>query len=167
VELLKPHMDTPVNVINVEHLAHSRGIELVAVHEPNPPQGMVGDIVGIRAETNNGDSHRILGTVYADGLPRVLRIDNFNMDMVPEGQMVLIVNKDQPGVIGAVGTAFGDARVNIADMVISRDVQPDGSATALMVLKTDSIPPADLLNQLRARPNIIRIQPLQLPPRNE
>ncbi|MCC6425056.1 MAG: phosphoglycerate dehydrogenase [Phycisphaerales bacterium] len=167
VELLKPHMDTPVNVINVEHLAHSRGIELVAVHEPNPPQGMVGDIVGIRAETNNGDSHRILGTVYADGLPRVLRIDNFNMDMVPEGQMVLIVNKDQPGVIGTVGTAFGDAHVNIADMVISRDVQPDGSATALMVLKTDSTPPATLLEQLRARPNILRIQPLQLPPRNE
>src|SRR5438552_2402007 len=72
VELLKPHLATPVNVINVEHLARQRGIELAQIHEPRPPEGLVGDIVGIRADQANGESHRILGTVYADGLPRVL-----------------------------------------------------------------------------------------------
>jgi D-3-phosphoglycerate dehydrogenase len=166
VELLRPHLDTPVNVINVEHLARSRGIELVQVPEPAPPAGLVGDIVGIRADTPNGESHRVLGTVYADGLPRVLRVDGFAMDMVPEGNMVLIVNRDEPGVIGTVGTAFGDARVNIADMVISRDVNKDGSATALMMLKTDSAAPAALLEKLRSRPNITRVKALSLPARN-
>src|SRR3989440_1826878 len=97
VELLRPHPDTPVNVINVEHLARSRGIELAQVHEPQPPAGLMGDIIGIRIDQPDGESHRVLGTVYADGLPRVLRIDNFAMDMIPEGQMVIIVNKDQPG----------------------------------------------------------------------
>jgi D-3-phosphoglycerate dehydrogenase len=121
VELLKPHLDTPVNVINVEHLARQRGIEVIQVHEPAPPAGLVGDIVGIRAESPTGESHRILGTVYADALPRILRIDGYAMDMVPEGQMVIIVNQDQPGVIGVVGSSFGDAQVNIADMVISRE----------------------------------------------
>src|SRR5688572_8216432 len=77
VEMLKPHLDTPVNVINVEHLARSRGISLVQVHEPDPPAGLVGDIVGIRVDQPSGESHRVLGTVYADGLPRVLRIDGF------------------------------------------------------------------------------------------
>lgn len=166
VELLRPHLDTPVNVINVEHLARSRGIELVQVHEPAPPAGMVGDIIGLRADRPNGESHRVLGTAYADGLPRVLRVDGFSMDMVPEGNMVLILNRDEPGVIGAVGTAFGDARVNIADMVISRDFNKDGTATALMVLKTDSQPPASLLEKLRARPNITRVKALTLPARN-
>jgi D-3-phosphoglycerate dehydrogenase len=166
VELLRPHMDTPVNVINVEHLARSRGIELVQVHEPAPPAGMVGDIVGLRADGPNGESHRVLGTAYADGLPRVLRVDGFSMDMVPEGNMVLILNRDEPGVIGAVGTAFGDAKVNIADMVISRDFNKDGTATALMVLKTDSQPPTSLLEKLRARPNITRVKALTLPARN-
>ena len=165
VELLQPHLDTPVNLINVEHLARSRGIELVQVPEPAPPAGLVGDIVGIRADGANGESHRVLGTVYADGLPRVLRIDGFSMDMVPEGHMVLILNRDEPGVIGTVGTTFGDAKVNIADMVISRDVNKDGIATALMVLKTDSEPPASLLEKLRARPNIIRVKALSLPRR--
>jgi D-3-phosphoglycerate dehydrogenase len=168
VELLKPHLgEGAVNVINVEHLAHSRGIILAAVHEPEPPAGLVGDIVGVRVDAAGGESHRVLGTVYADGLPRVLRIDGYAMDMIPEGQMVLIVNKDQPGVIGTVGTTFGDAGVNIADMVISRDFNKDtGEHTALMVIKTDSDPTIALLNRLRARPNILRAESLVLPKRD-
>lgn len=167
VELLRPHVEAGINVINVEVLARSRGIELLTVHEPSPPQGMVGDIVSIRVELQGGGGHRILGTVYADGLPRVLRIDGFAMDMVPEGQMVLIVNKDQPGVIGLVGTSFGDAGVNIADMVISRDFAADGSATAVMVLKVDSAPPEALVNRLKARPNILKVRSVVLPPRGK
>jgi D-3-phosphoglycerate dehydrogenase len=164
VELLKPHVEN-VNVINVEHLARSRGIELVAIHEANPPAGLVGDIVGVRVDGPDGQSHRVLGTVYADGLPRVLRIDGYSMDMIPEGNMVLIVNQDQPGVIGLVGSSFGDAKVNIADMVISRQFGPDGKATAFMVIKTDSQPPESLLNSLKARPNITRVKSLTLGPR--
>lgn len=172
VELLKPHLGAgAVNVINVEHLARARGIELVAIHEAAPPAGLVGDVVGVRVEgtaSTGGEatSSRILGTVYADGLPRVLRVDGYQMDMIPEGNMVLIQNKDQPGVIGTVGTTFGDAGVNIADMVISRETAKDGSgATALMVIKTDTAPPDALLNRLKARPGILRVKPLALPSR--
>ena len=164
VELLKPHLDTPVNVINVEHIARSRGIELVQINEPAPPAGLVGDIVGIRVDGGGGESHRVLGTVYADGLPRVLRVDSYAMDMIPEGHMVLLINKDQPGVIGAVGSTFGDANVNIADMVISRHFA-GGSATALMMIKTDSKPTDALLTKLRERPNIVRVKSVELPGR--
>jgi D-3-phosphoglycerate dehydrogenase len=165
VELLRPHMDTGVNVINVEHIARGRGIEMTTIHEPNPPSGLVGDVVGIRVDGPEGQSHRVLGTVYADGLPRVLRIDDYAMDMIPEGNMALILNQDQPGVIGLVGTSFGDAQVNIADMVISRKIDADGKATAMMLIKTDSEVPASLLNRLKARPNIVKAASLVLPPR--
>src|SRR3954464_5338688 len=167
VELLRPHLGAgAVNVINVEHLARSRGTELVQIHEPAPPAGLGGDILGIRVEGQSGESHRILGTVYQDGLPRILRIDDYSMDMIPEGNMVLIINQDQPGVIGTVGSSFGDAQVNIADMVISREFGKDGNATALMVIKTDSAPTDALVNRLRARPNILRVQPVVLPARD-
>jgi D-3-phosphoglycerate dehydrogenase / 2-oxoglutarate reductase len=173
VEMLKATTEESVNVINVEHLARSRGIELVQVHEPSPPAGLIGDIVGIRVDCNagegspsTGETHRVLGTVYADGLPRVLRVDNFSMDMIPEGQMMIIENKDQPGVIGTVGSSFGDAQVNIADMVIARDFKQDGTATALMMLKIDSAPPEALINRLRARPGILRVKSLALPARS-
>jgi D-3-phosphoglycerate dehydrogenase len=166
VEVLKPHLgEGSVNVINVEHLARGRGIELVQIHEPAPPAGLVGDIVGVRIESPTGESHRLLGTVYADGLPRLLRIDNFAMDMVPEGQMVFLLNEDQPGVIGFVGSSFGDAGVNIADMVISRSFDENGKATALMLIKTDSEPSADLVAKLRSKPNILRVKSVGLPPR--
>ena len=165
VALLKPFLSEPVNVINVEQLAKSRGIEMVQIHEPSPPQGLIGDIIGIRVEGENGESHRILGTVYADGLPRVLRVDRFNMDMIPEGDMVMIRNKDMPGVIGAVGATFGDQNINIADMVISRDFQADGTAVALMVLKTDSPATNQLLAALRANSNLLRAKAMVLPPR--
>lgn len=164
VELLKPHLSDPANVINVEHIAHSRGIELIKVHEPQPPQGMAGDVLGIRVNTDNGESHRIQGTVYADSLPRVLRIDGYNMDMVPEGHMVLIENKDQPGVIGAVGSAFGNAGVNIADMVISRD-RTESGASALMLIKVDTQPDDKLVAHLRAREGVIRVKRIDLPSR--
>jgi D-3-phosphoglycerate dehydrogenase len=167
VEVLKPHLgEGSVNVINVEHLARSRGIELVQIHEPAPPAGLVGDIVGVRIDSSSGETHRLLGTVYADGLPRLLRIDGFAMDMVPEGQMVIILNQDQPGVIGFVGTSFGDANVNIADMVISRSFDKGGKATAIMLIKTDSQPPAELVNKLRAKANILKVKCVVLPPRS-
>jgi D-3-phosphoglycerate dehydrogenase len=165
VELLRPHLQEPANVINVEHVARERNIELVQIHEPEPPAGLVGDIVGVRVVSGTGESHRILGTVYADRLPRILRIDGFAMDMVAEGTMVVVLNKDQPGVIGAVGTLFGDAKVNIADMVISREVQKDGTAQALMVIKTDSAPTDALLTSLRSRPGIVRVKHVELPKR--
>ena len=79
--------------------------------------------------------------------------------------MVIIVNKDQPGVIGTVGTTFGDAHVNIADMVISRAFQKDGSAHALMLIKTDQEAPEALLNRLRARPGILKVSAVELPKR--
>jgi D-3-phosphoglycerate dehydrogenase len=80
--------------------------------------------------------------------------------------MVIIENKDQPGVIGIVGTSFGDAQVNIADMVISRVIHPDNSATALMMIKTDSEPTEALMNRLRARPNILKVKSVKLPARD-
>ena len=166
VEVLRPHLGAGgVNVINVEHLARARGIELVAIHEPAPPAGLVGDILGIRVDGPDGTSHRVLGTVYADGLPRLLRIDDYAMDMVPEGQLVLLTNRDQPGVIGFVGTSFGDAQVNIADMVISRARGADGTTTAMMVIKCDSEPTAALVDKLRGRENIVRVRTATLPPR--
>ncbi|HQY87609.1 MAG TPA: NAD(P)-dependent oxidoreductase, partial [Tepidisphaeraceae bacterium] len=75
VELLRPRLAGPVNLINVETIARQRGIDLIGVPEAHPPQGLVGDIIGVRLSAPSGESHRILGTCYADRLPRLLRFD--------------------------------------------------------------------------------------------
>ena len=164
VELLRANIGENINVINVEHFARSRGIELAQITETNPPAGMAGDVIEVQVTLPGGESHRILGTVYADRLPRVVRIDSFAMDMIPEGNMVLVLNADQPGVIGMVGNSFGEAKVNIANMVISRSTN-GAQRVQMMLIKTDSAAPESLLTGLRARPNIMRVKPLTLPTR--
>jgi hypothetical protein len=56
--------------------------------------------------------------------------------------------------------------VNIADMVISRSFDKDGKATAMMLIKTDSQPPADLVSKLRAKSNILKVKCVVLPRRS-
>jgi D-3-phosphoglycerate dehydrogenase len=92
-------------------------------------------------------------------LPRVLGIKGYWMDMNPAGPMVLIVNKDRPGVIGHVGTTFGKLGVNIADMTISRK-----GDKALMLLKTDSEPSAEALAELRRDAAMEVVKVIALPP---
>ena len=71
--------------------------------------------------------------------------------------MVLIVNKDKPGVIGMVGTTFGNLGINIADMTISRKGEK-----ALMLLKVDSEPTAEALETLRVDPVLV-VKAISLP----
>jgi hypothetical protein len=61
---------------------------------------------------------------------------------------------------------FGDAKVNIADMVISREIQKDGTSHALMLIKTDSVPTDALIEGLKARPGIVRVKHVELPRRS-
>ena len=89
-----------------------------------------------------------------------MAINNYQMNLEPEGDMLLIFNDDRPGVIGIVGTIFGDHQINIADMMLSRH-----KGTALMVLKLDAPIPADILEALQSKtPPILRVLPVTLPP---
>ena len=93
-----------------------------------------------------------------DGNPCVLKIDGYRMNVVPVGQMVLILNDDIPGVIGTVGTTFGRNKVNIADMTISR--QDD---LAMMVIKVDAVPGPEVLEQLAQIEPVRKVFTLSLP----
>ena len=73
--------------------------------------------------------------------------------------MVMIQNDDRPGMIGLVGTTFGAANVNIADMAISRR-----GDTALMVLKVDDEPDEATLQLLRDQCGILKVAKIVLAP---
>ena len=90
--------------------------------------------------------------------PRVIEINGYRMDMVPAGNMVLIHNTDLPGMIGLVGQEFGRAKINIANMAISRR-----DHAALMLLRVDAEPPGELLERLLGRPGINKIAVVRLP----
>jgi D-3-phosphoglycerate dehydrogenase len=156
-DLLSPHFSTRLNLINVDEAAISRKIKVS--HSADLEVSAITDSVSVKVKTRDGE-HKIAGEVFLDGRPRIMAIDGYTMNLEPEGEMVMIFNEDQPGVIGLVGKILGDHGVNIADFMLSRRQK-----RALMVLKLDSAMPADVLETLRAKsPPIVNVLPVTLPP---
>ncbi len=162
VGLLRGHLDGPLNIVNVRHVAQQRGIKLRTITSEETKQTgpqLVIHVEGPDSASGPPQSRRIVGRVFDDMRPRVVEINGYHMDIVPAGVMVLIQNQDMPGMVGTVGSELGEASVNIADMAISRR-----DSTALMVLKIDTEPPDALLNRLRHRPGILKVAMVKLPP---
>lgn len=165
VTLLQDHLSDPVNIINVSQVAESRGIKVrtVLVDEEGPRGSQLtiqidGPAGSVDNKTHPCDkTRRIVGRVYDDHRPRIVEINGYHMDMVPAGQMLLMQNEDKPGMIGLVGSVFGGAGVNIADMTISRR-----DATALMLLKLDGEPSADVLEEINSKPGILKASSVKL-----
>jgi D-3-phosphoglycerate dehydrogenase len=77
--------------------------------------------------------------------------------------MVLLTNTDEPGRIGLVGAMFGDAGVNIAEMVIGRKVnRAAGDSVAMMIIKLDAAPNPELLSALEKAPGILGVASVEL-----
>lgn len=172
-DLLKSHLDQPVNVINAALIAEQRKIETETIITSDTGE----DRMAIElSERSGGDSRtwRVEGAIYADGLPRVTHLSGYSLDMVPEGDMVLLTNADEPGRIGVVGDLFGSSEINIAEMVIGRKPveadQPTNAKdrrVAMMVIKVDQPPSESLLSSLREAPGIIRVATVKLPATKE
>jgi len=156
VELMSPHIDGRLNLVNAASFARQRGIDVR--HSSISGTRDFHETLTLTIH-QGGESHSVEGAVFWDSRPRILAIDGYRMEMVPEGFLVLIFNDDRPGVIGQVGTIFGNAGINIADMTLSRRQK-----TALMVLKIDGAVSDDLLEQLRLSPAILSVRRVHLPP---
>lgn len=157
VSLLTPHLNERINLVNARELARRRGIAMdQSVHSMQE-----GRLESVHAAVQvRGQVHEIEGTILSDRRPRILAIDGYRMELVPEGPMVFIYNDDRPGVIGLVGQKLGDAGVNVADMALSRR-----GRTALMVLKLDEPMPEPVRDALKAlNPPILAVRRASLPP---
>jgi D-3-phosphoglycerate dehydrogenase len=108
-------------------------------------------LISVIIQTDRGQ-HLVAGTLFSRREPRVVRIDEFSLEAVPEGYLLIFSNLDVPGVIGKIGTLLGQNQVNIAGMVLGRE-KPGGQAVS--VVNVDSPIPAPVLDQIRRMPNIV------------
>jgi D-3-phosphoglycerate dehydrogenase len=137
--------DRPVNYVNAPLIARERGIE---VREERSSSAR--DYTNlVRVEIRNGDERtRVAGTLIgSENRQWLVRALGFDLELELAPLLVLCRYDDVPGVIGRVGTLFGDAGVNIANMTVSRTRR---GGKALMVLTVDSMPPPDLVERIRA-----------------
>ena len=136
--------DRPVNYVNAPLIAAERGIE---VREERSRSAR--DYTNlVRVELRSGESQvRVAGTtIGSDNRPWLVNILGFEIELELAPLFVLCRYDDVPGVIGRVGTMFGEAGINIAGMTVSRSRE---AGKALMALTVDSTPPAELVERLR------------------
>ena len=99
------------------------------------------------------------GTVFTKEDVRIVRMDHYDVEVVPEGYMLLISNRDVPGIVGQIGTLLGSNHINIAGMTLGRDV-PGGQAKT--VLKIDSVISEEILQKIRKAENILDAKLIKL-----
>ncbi|HAV63006.1 MAG TPA: phosphoglycerate dehydrogenase, partial [Verrucomicrobiales bacterium] len=96
------------------------------------------------------------GTVFGTrNLPRIVRLNSHPVEIVPEGVLLIMNNKDRPGIVGHVGTMMGKHQVNIASMTLDRE---NIGGQALTVLNLDSVPPPALIEELSRDPDISNVR---------
>jgi D-3-phosphoglycerate dehydrogenase / 2-oxoglutarate reductase len=100
------------------------------------------------------------GTFFgAQNSPRIVRVNSQPVEIVPEGVLFLMNNKDRPGMVGHIGSLMGQYRVNIASMSLSRD---NAGGQALTVLNLDSVPPKAMLDEVKKDPDISNVRVVKL-----
>ena len=78
-----------------------------------------------------GGDTRVAGVILGEQYPRVVRIGDYHVDVVPQGSLLVFKNRDVPGVIGKVGTLLGDLGLNIAEYHQARFVMGASSLSSL------------------------------------
>ena len=106
------------------------------------------------------DSVSLSGTVTEENKLRIVSVNGYWIDFVPEGTLLLFSNHDRPGVIGRIGTLLGDSGVNIANFALGRR---NGSGLALGVLQVDSAVPGELIDCLERDRDFIWASAVTLP----
>jgi len=148
VSLLQHCTDEPVSIINVTAMARELGVTASTV------VGSPDAVDRLTIKIDGEQPHTIEGTVHADGQPRITNIDGRSFDMVPAGHMIALFNDDRPGMVGKVGTALGESKVNIDEMVIGHG---DKDGHAMMVIKLGAPATSDLLTRLAAIDGISKV----------
>lgn len=101
-----------VNFVSAAHLASQRGIGIARTRVSQHAD--YAEYVEIIVRAERGDL-RLAGALLGDAHPRVVRIADYHVNIVPSGTLIVLKNDDVPGVIGRVGTILGDHEINIAE----------------------------------------------------
>jgi D-3-phosphoglycerate dehydrogenase len=159
---LTPFLGEGVNYVNAERVADSRGIEVVRASHHRA--GEYPHLVGVTLE-GGGRQVELAGTLFGAEDPRVVRFEGYRLEFRPAGRLLVLRNRDVPGVVGKVGTLLGEAGVNIAEIHLARPARTraGGDGDALAVLRLDQQPSAEVVRRLAGLPEVSRVQVVELP----
>ncbi len=151
--LLKPISEENVNIVNAALVAQSRGwvIEerLRSSHE------VYHNLIHVKVGTTESEV-TVAGTIE-HGQPDIVILNGLDVDLVPEPDVWLLAcdNEDRPGMIGKIGTALGNADINIRSMQVGRRSR---RGRALMIISVDECPTEEQLAAIEAIDGILNVK---------
>jgi len=154
--MLTPILQETVNFVNALVIAKERGISII-----ESKTGEIQDfasLVVVEVETDSKKSS-ICGTLFTKVDPRIVKINEFYVDCIPEGNMLIVFNKDVPGIIGQIGTIFGKNSINVASVSFGREAK---GGRAISVWNVDNIVPKKVMEELRGAKNIYEVKLVKL-----
>lgn len=144
-----------VNEINAPSLAQNLGLQVVESRVSDSAE--FSDLIEVVAE-DSGSRASAAGTFFGQK-PRVVMVNGRYIEAQPQGVLLLLENKDRPGIVGHIGTLLGKHKVNIASMSLGRD---QAGGIALTVLNLDSAPEEKVMKELLSDRDIVSARILRL-----
>jgi len=141
--LFAPILGRSINSVNARFIAEQRGVDIKEV-KSSQTSGYA-SLITVTVTTEGG-THKIAGTLFGPENPRIFSVDNYWVEMAPQGVFIVAYHTDKPGIIGSVGQILGAHDINIAGMQVGR-LQPRG--TAVMVLAVDERPSDKVMEKIR------------------
>ena len=154
--LLDPILEEKVNYVNAPILARERGIKVVESKSRESEDFTT--LLTVQVQTDQ-TRNMVAGTLFGKNEPRLVRINEFVTEAVPEGNILFVHNQDQPGVIGNMGSTLASHGINIGQMHLSRD-QVGG--TAISLVHVDGRVSQEVLDALLRLPHILSVMQIEL-----
>ncbi len=154
--MLTPILQETINYVNALVIAKERGINVIETKTADAQD--FASLISVEVETDKAKSS-LTGTLFTKVDPRIVRINDFYVDSVPDGYMLVIANRDVPGIIGQIGTILGRNKINIAGMSFGRD---EKGGRAVSILNIDSDVPKKVLDEMREAKNIQEVKLVKL-----
>ena len=150
--VLFPVLKETVNFINSVSIAKERGVKIKEAKAASEEEFL--NMIKLEIKTDK-DIRVVYGTLSSNNQPRVIKIDDYYVEVSPIGEMLMIRNLDRPGIIGNLGTLLGKHNINIAAMSFGRKT-PGGEAVS--ILNVDSDISLDILEKIKKLENILAVK---------
>ncbi len=154
--LLTPILKDDVNFVNARYIASDRGIKVVESKSRTSED--FASLVKLTVKSLEG-KNIVSGTIFGKKMPRILRINDFFLEAIPEGHNLLIHNQDRPGVIGGIATTLGKNMINISRMQVGEERQKKQN---VILLNTSSIASDEILEELRGLEKVYSVRRIEL-----
>lgn len=154
--LLYPFLKEDVNYVNALIRAKERNIKII--ESKTEISEDFTSLISARIIHTGGETI-VEGTIFGKKEPRIVKINGFRLDALPEKHMLYILNEDRPGVIGKIGTILGNYNINISRMYVGHEPLKN---TAVMLISLDQPPTPSALKEISELPTVYLVKPVEI-----